>query len=174
MRERVPGARWTRPEGIHLTLKFLGEAPESRLDEITGVLRGASEGIAPFRLETCGAALFPARGAPRLVWVETRGDLGAARRLAAAIDAATSRIGFPAEAREFQAHLTLGRFKDPVRGEWNTMLEGVAKEAAGVFEVLEYVLFQSRLGPGGSVYTALQRFPLEGHAPGVPGLGGER
>jgi len=152
--------RWARPEGIHLTFKFLGETPDSRLGEITEVLRPAGEGIAPFRLEACGAAPFPDRGAPRLLWVETRGDLETARRLAASIDAATARIGFPAEALEFRPHLTLGRVKGPARGEWRGMLERVAGQAAGPLEVREYVLFQSRLGPAGALYTPLQRFPL--------------
>ena len=160
LRQAPLPVRWVRPEGIHLTLKFLGEAPQTRLGEITAALRAAGEGIAPFHLEACGAVPFPVRGTPRLVWVETRGDREAARRLAAAIDAATARIGFPAEAREYRAHLTLGRVKGPGRGEWRAMLERVAGQAAGPFDVREYVLFHSRPGPEGAVYTALQRFPL--------------
>ncbi|OLC56349.1 MAG: 2'-5' RNA ligase [Acidobacteria bacterium 13_1_40CM_4_69_4] len=154
--------RWVRPEDIHLTLKFLGDAPEARVGEITGALRPAGGGIVPFRLEACGAVPFPDRGAPRLVWVEVRGELEAARRLAAAIDAVTASVGFPPEAREFRAHLTLGRVKGPGRGDWRTMLDRVAGQATGSFDVHEYVLFQSRLGHGGAVHTPVQRFPLGG------------
>ena len=85
--------RWVPPEGIHLTLKFLGEVGEERLPEIRAALRGAGEEIAPFALEAAGASVFPARGAPRLIWVEVRGDLDAARGLAASIDAALARLG---------------------------------------------------------------------------------
>jgi len=161
--------RWVRPDGIHLTLKFLGEAPESRLPEIATVLGEPGRGIAPFSLTASGAAAFPDRGAPRLIWVEVQGDLAAARQLASAIDAATSRIGFAPEARELRPHLTLGRVKGAAHGDWRSILERVAGRAAGGFEVSEYVLFESRLGPHGASYTPIERYAL-GRAAG----GGER
>ena len=152
--------RWVRPDGIHLTLKFLGEASDSRLKEIRTVLGEAGRYVVPFSLEAAGATAFPDRGAPRLIWVEIRGDVAAARRLASDIDAATARIGFPSETREFRAHLTLGRVKGQERGDWRSILEPIAARATGGFEVTEYVLFSSRTGPGGSVYTPIERFAL--------------
>jgi RNA 2',3'-cyclic 3'-phosphodiesterase len=152
--------RWVRPEAIHLTLKFLGEVREERLAEILTALRGSGAAIAPFLLEAAGASVFPARGAPRLIWVEVRGNLPAARGLAAAIDSATARVGFPPEAREFRPHLTLGRVKGPGRGDWRSILERAALQATGEFQVSEHVLFESRLGPGGAVYTPIERFRL--------------
>lgn len=152
--------RWVRPEGIHLTLKFLGEVQEARLTDIRTALRGSGEEITSFTLEAAGASVFPARGAPRLIWVEVRGDLPAAGRLAASIDAAMSRLGFPRETREFRPHLTLGRVKGTGRGDWRSSLERAAPRAAGAFQVNEHTLFESRLGPGGAVYTAIETFPL--------------
>lgn len=164
VQEEMRGAplpvRWVRPEGIHLTLKFLGEVPGPRLAGIETALREAGRGIVPFRLEACGAVAYPERGAPRLIWVEVRGDLAAARCLAAAIDAATAGLGFAAETREFRAHLTMGRVKGPGRGDWRPALARAGGQASGEFEVKEYVLFQSRLDPGGAVYASLARFPL--------------
>ncbi len=157
--------RWVQPDGIHLTLKFLGEAGPKRLPEIVEALRGAERGIAPFSLEAAGAAAFPDRGAPRLVWVEVQGDLTAARRLASAIDAATARIGFARETREFRPHLTLGRVKGPERGDWRSILARAGAGAVGGFEVTEYVLFESRLGPAGAVHTPIERFALGGPGP---------
>jgi len=161
--------RWVRSDGIHLTLKFLGEAPESRLPEIATVLRGAAGGIAPFSLAAEGAAAFPVQGAPRLIWVEVHGDVAAARQLASAIDAATARIGFAPEAREFRPHLTLGRVKGAARGDWRSILERAAGRAAGGFEVSEYVLFESRLGPHGASYAPIERYALGGAAGGGEG-----
>lgn len=160
LRQASLPVRWVRPEGIHLTLKFLGEAAETRLGEIMETLEPAGRGVAPFRLEACGAVPFPDRGAPRLIWVEVRGDVDSLRRLAAAVDAATGRIGFPTERREFRAHLTLGRVRGPGRGGWRAMMERVSERLSGPFEVRDYVLFQSRLGPGGSAYVPLRRFRL--------------
>ncbi len=160
LRQSSLPVRWVRPEGIHLTLKFLGEVGETRLEEIVETLRPAGREIAPFRLEACGAAPFPERGAPRLVWVEVRGDGDSARRLAAAVDAATGRIGFATERRTFRPHLTLGRINGPASGDWRARMDRVSVQSTGSFEVREYVLFQSRLGPGGAAYTALRRFAL--------------
>ena len=96
--------------------------------------------------------------------MEIDGDLEAARRLAAAIDRAVAPLGFPPELREFKAHLTLGRVRGAARGEWRAALLKTGELARGEFEVREYVLFQSRLSPGGSVYTPMERFPLGARA----------
>ncbi len=156
--------RWVRPEGIHLTLKFLGETDEGRLAAIVSALAEAARGLAPFRLGARRAAPFPARGTPRLVWVELEGDLDGARRLSAAIDRAMAPLGFAPEEREFKAHLTLGRVRGAARGEWRAALLKTGEQARGDFDVREYVLFQSRLSPGGSVYTPMDRFPLGARA----------
>jgi len=154
--------RWVKVDGIHLTLKFLGEVAGSRLDEITTAVAGASRHVRPFRLETVRAVPFPARGTPRLIWVEMRGEVEQARSLASAIDAVTARIGFPPETREFRPHLTLGRVKGPGRQGWRDVLERAGRSGLGRFEVTECVLFESRLEPGGALYTAIERFRLVG------------
>ena len=158
--------RWVRPEGVHLTLKFLGEESEARLAAIREALVGAGRGSASFRLQACGAVAYPERGAPRLIWVEIRGEVESARRLAGAIDAAMAALGCAAETREFRPHLTLGRVQGTGRaqgagsGNWRTALLRAGAQASGEFEVKEYVLFQSRLDPGGAIHTPLERFPL--------------
>ena len=156
--------RWVRPEGIHLTLKFLGETDDGRLAMIAAVLGGAGVDLAPFRLIAGGAVPFPDRGTPRLIWTTIEGDLESARRLAAAIDREMASLGFPPEGREFKAHLTLGRVRGRSRGDWRATLQKIGEQARGEFDVREYVLFQSQLSPGGSVYTPLQRFPLGARA----------
>jgi len=159
--------RWVPPEGIHLTLKFLGETAQSRLGDVETALREAGRDLVPFSLQAAGAEPFPVRGAPRLIWVNVLGDLAAARRLASAIDEATSRIGFPSETREFRPHLTLGRVKGPGRGDWRSIVAEAGPRASGGFEVSDYVLFESRLGPGGALYTPLERFALGRAAAGA-------
>ena len=154
--------RWVRPDGIHLTLKFLGEVAGSKLEEVTTAVASAGGRLRPFRLETVRAVPFPARGTPRLIWVEVGGDIDQARSLAAAIDAATAPFGVPPETRDFNPHLTLGRVKGPGREGWRDVLERVGGSMLGGVEVTEYVLFESRLDPGGAVYNAIRRFPLGG------------
>lgn len=153
--------RWVKPEGIHLTLKFLGEVGSGRLDPIRDALAGALARVGAFTLSAEGVGTFPPRGLPRVIWVGLQGDLPAAERLQAAIDAALATCGFPPESRPFRPHLTLGRVTGGGHGNWAEFLarEGVAQ--AGRFAVGECVLFRSHLDPGGARYEPLARFALQ-------------
>jgi len=152
--------RWTRPEGIHLTLFFLGEAPAERLPVIESVVAGVAAAARGFRLLARGVATFPERGRPRVIVVGIAGDLDAAARLKEALDAALGPLGFRADGRPFHPHLTLGRTKDGPAGDWKTPLERERETEAGPFDVQGIALFESRLGPGGSQYRVVREFPL--------------
>ena len=95
-----------------------------------------------------------------MIWVEIGGEIEPLRTLAAAIDAATARLGVLPESREFRPHLTIGRVKGPGRGDWRSVLESAGGAGFGEIEVTEYVLYESRLEPAGAVYSSIQRFPL--------------
>ena len=158
----LPRVRWVRAEGIHLTLKFLGETKEALLGSIQEGLARCVREESPLRLLAGEAGLFPERGAPRLVWVPVGGDLDGARRLAVAIDREMVRLGFPAETRPFRPHLTLGRVKDRMTAGERSGLAKVAGRPGGAFPVDECILFESVLRPDGAVHTPLGRFPLLG------------
>lgn len=160
LRDIALPVRWVRPEGIHLTFKFLGQVQGGRLAEIERVLEGAGRGLASFRLQADGIGVFPERGNPRVLWVGVGGDLEAASRLRDAIERALGGIGFPPEDRDFRPHLTLGRVRGRAKGEWRPVLERAAREAAGGFEVQDYVLFESRHDRSGAVYLPLRRYRL--------------
>ncbi len=157
--------RWVRPEGIHLTFKFLGEVPEARREAIETALKSAAAvGPHPLALEAAGVGTFPGTGRPRVIWMGIRGSIEEASRVQRAIDGALEAIGYPSEERDFRPHLTLGRVKGPGRGDWKAFLAGFAETPAGTFEVRTIVLFESRLDPGGATYLPLAAFPL---APGA-------
>ncbi len=151
--------RWVRPEGIHLTFKFLGEVAPDRLGAIRETLETARHTVATFQLVTAGTGSFPDHGQPQVLWIGIGGDLESATRLQAAIESALVGIGFEPEDRPYRPHLTLGRVKGPPRGEWRSAA------AAGVpvpFEVGDFVLFESRHSAAGVTYFPLQRFVLDG------------
>ncbi|MBI4169004.1 MAG: RNA 2',3'-cyclic phosphodiesterase [Acidobacteria bacterium] len=152
--------RWVRPEGIHLTFKFLGEVDPGRLADIKGALLQAGEGISTFRLRAAGVGAFPGRGAPRVIWVGVEGEIEMAGRLQEALERSLQAIGFPREERPFRPHLTLGRVKGPARGDWRPALARASEEAPGAFEVSEFALFESRLDRHGLTHSVLARFPL--------------
>jgi RNA 2',3'-cyclic 3'-phosphodiesterase len=150
--------RWTRPEGLHLTLKFLGEIAPERVPEVATTLNAVSP-FDPFEVDVGGFGFFPSARRARVFWVglEAPDALG---ELAAGIEAALEGLGFAREDRPFRPHLTLARFDKPGA---QPALEAELKigDAArlGRFAVSEFSLFQSKLRPGGAEYTKLARFP---------------
>ena len=111
--ERLKGAaggvRWVRPEGIHLTLKFLGDVEETRIPEIVAAVQQASGGTAPFTLQTSEVGGFPRLERARVLWVGLEGDLETLAGLQMEVEGALGTLGFPPERRRFFPHLTLGR-----------------------------------------------------------------
>jgi 2'-5' RNA ligase len=162
-RLKVSGAEanWTRPEGIHLTLKFLDEVPEERISEITAALQQAVEGRGRFRLTVAGIGVFPHERNPRVVWIGVSGELDKLRRLQVRVEEQMVRLGFQQEDRRFTPHLTLGRIKHLLlRGSWMRALEGVKDITLPGFEVTAISLMKSELQPTGAVYTEIGRAEL--------------
>ncbi len=161
------GVRWVRPEGIHLTLKFLGNVPESRIPEIVSVVQEVVRKNAPavIRLGVKGVGTFPPRGTPRVVWAGLTGDLVALARLQQALEAALARLGFAPEKRPFVPHLTLGRVKSAKNKK--ALLQSVDRYReeefvpAQTIAIKELVLYQSTLHPEGAIYTPLKHFPFK-------------
>jgi 2'-5' RNA ligase len=153
LRPRLSGVRLLRPESIHLTLRFLGEASAEQVRELEGRLRAAAAACPRATAPVSGLGLFPERGAPRVLWLGVSLS-EPALALQRACEAAAVAAGFPPEERPFRPHLTLGRWKDRVR---RPDLPVVAFDALPVEEV---VLYESDLAPAGAVHTPLARFPL--------------
>ena len=156
-----PPARWVRVEGMHLTLKFLGEQPEEILD---GLDRGVGAALAPLasvRVSLGGGGFFPHDRRPRVAWVG--GEAAGLALWASAVDRAAAALGVPEETRPFSPHLTLARLERP----WGAQavehyLVQVGKWRFPEFEAREAVLFESDLGPAGARYTALRRWAAGG------------
>ena len=157
-REACPDARWTRPEGIHLTLKFLGEISSRQESQVKETL-SRMERFEKFTVRVQGFGFFPEAKRPRVFWAGLDAPHALAK-LAAQVENAMATVGFPPENRPFKPHLTLARFKIPrpvpkleaLLAEWDDAL-------VGTFEVSEFHLWESRLLPGGSEYHKLARFP---------------
>ncbi|HUI40684.1 MAG TPA: RNA 2',3'-cyclic phosphodiesterase [Terriglobia bacterium] len=150
--------RWTRPEGVHVTLKFLGEIPAERVAAVTAALE-ALRGFGRFEVEAKGFGFFPDARHPRVFWagLEAPSALG---ELAGRVEAALAIIGFAAEDRPFRPHLTLARFRTPrADPDLAAALESTGSISLGRFEVDEFFLFESKLRPGGAEYLKLAAFP---------------
>mgnify|MGYP001012690559 CR=1 FL=1 len=179
----APPARlgWTRPGSWHLTLKFLGDVPESGkggLEEVVGAL--AAIRFAPFALRGAGAGFFPDAGAPRTLWIGVDAGRKECADLAGLVEKALVPLGYAKERRPFSPHLTLARVRDgrsghakraPVdRGQaaavWRTLADDLAALDWPAFTVTGFTLFRSVLDRSGPVYSPLAEFPAS-DAPGA-------
>jgi 2'-5' RNA ligase len=163
LRDVARGARWVRAEGVHVTLKFIGEMPAERVAAIEAALRGARV-AAPVEASFRGAGFFPNERHPRVFWagVDASPNLS---ELAGDVDQRLSGLGIPAEEREFRAHLTLARFKS--EDGLPRLREEIKKLEPfdfGSMRATEFYLFQSQLGPGGAKHTKLASFSFGGGA----------
>jgi 2'-5' RNA ligase len=164
--QTVPGddVRWSRLDGVHLTLKFYGDVDTERLPDIQAGLARAAAEAAPMRLAVEGLGVFPSPQRPQVIWAGLAGDLSSLHALQAAVEAEATALGFKAEEREYAPHLTLGRVNGRMRPAQHRALIDFLAEARqlplGSIEADQLTLLRSQLRPGGSVYTVLFSAPL--------------
>ena len=152
-------ARWVRPEGMHVTLKFLGETEGTKLDSIKAALSPVHSDR-PVDLDFRGLGFFPNEFHPRVIWCGVKGSSNLVT-LAASVDAALQPLGFSPESREYSPHLTLARF-DSHKG-LDTLVRAANNLSSydfGSARQSEFHLYQSVLKRGGAEYTRLATFPL--------------
>jgi len=157
-RAASPDARWTRPEGTHLTLKFLGEISDQQVSQVTVAL-SALPSFPPFAVEVKGFGFFPDARRPSVFWagVAAPQDLV---ELARRVEDAMEKLGFARERRAFNPHLTLARFKIPrSQPSLRALVEQQADTSLGRFEASEFFLFESKLSPHGAEYRRVACFP---------------
>jgi 2'-5' RNA ligase len=156
--------RWVRPEGVHLTLKFLGDTAVEKVEQVKEALAHAAAGVEPFTFTVGGVGCFPSTRRPRVVWVGLQEQTGALDRLHDAVEAHVAPLGFPTERRPFRPHLTLGRVQRRAsKSEVREIGEVVAASEIGRLDemavtVVSYI--KSDLRPSGAVYTILSEARL--------------
>lgn len=164
-RQAPPGSvKWVAADGIHLTLKFLGDTPVSRVPEIEEAIKRACAGFAPFEFSVEGRGCFPNFRRPRVIWVAVRDKGQRLTALRDAIEREVAPLGWPTEEREFSPHLTLGRIArsatPAVQSAVGQVVEGTVVEQIGRQRVTGVSLIRSDLQPTGAVYTILRHIPL--------------
>lgn len=154
--------RWAEPESLHITLKFLGETPEARVDEIAAASARAASGCDPFDVVMAGVGAFPSLHRPGVFWI---GIEKSARllHLRQRIEAELSELGFEREAKPFSPHLTIGRVRKQqrvARTDWDRIAGGLVYN--GVVRVESVDLMRSRPGAHGARYETISKSVLNG------------
>lgn len=151
---------WVRPENIHITMRFLGDVEEGRIDDIHHAMSNAICGVKPFSILLGGVGAFPSLAHPRALWVGVDGVelLGT---IYDRLEGELEGIGFAKERRPFYPHVTIGRVRRLAVKE--SMAERIKR--LGVVEpvsvpVESLLLFKSDLQPSGAVHTVLREARL--------------
>jgi 2'-5' RNA ligase len=167
----APDAHWVRPESLHVTLKFIGEQSEDKLEKIRRALESIVANKVEMNIRDYG--FFPSPRRPRLFWIgiESGAELAS---LATTIDEKLADLAIPKEEHIFSPHLTLARGAgssgsprkqrgDGTRRSFQHLQEklvALPKPEFGTMTAHEFFLYQSQLSPGGSQYTKLAAFAL--------------
>jgi 2'-5' RNA ligase len=166
LKKRTPPGtvRWVNPDGIHLTLKFLGDVSVTKRDSVEKALAKAVDGHAPFTLSTSKLGCFPDFIRPRVAWIGLQNQVEALIALRDAVERLIAPLGYPTEDRPFSPHLTLGRMQSEARRDdlrkVGELIANTPMPDAQRWPVNGVSLIRSELKPTGAVYTTLVHAPL--------------
>jgi len=153
----IPGARWVPPENYHLTLRFIGEAPRHRAEDIDSAL-AALRGKG-FSLTMAGLGTFSKSGRSTALWVGVERN-PRLEHLQNKIETALQRCGLEPERRRFQPHVTLARLDNVPEAKLVSFVQAHNLFRADPIPVEHFTLFSSQLGNEASVYTAEVEYGL--------------
>lgn len=162
----LPGVRWVPPENYHITLRFIGELPRFRAEEVDHAL--ATLRAPGFTLTLGGVGTFEKAGRVASLWVGVDRN-PALDHLQAKVETALQRAGVERERRRYVPHVTLARLDGaPLHkvAEWVQSHNLFRSEKV---PVEHFTLFSSRLGKEQAVYEPEVEYPLGAPRPAAPG-----
>lgn len=147
-------------ENIHFTLRFFGDTPLSKIDEIESCLNQIE--IEPFEIMIHGVGAFPNNRRPRVIWIGVTQNADRICNLKAEIDSHLEELGYQSERKKFTPHATIARvryIKDAEKLINN--LDGLVNESIGSMIISKFNLKKSTLTPSGPIYETLWHIPRE-------------
>lgn len=153
---QISQARWVKEENLHLTLKFLGQVKNKKIDSINLSLKNLTRTFPVFTLQTGNLGAFPSLKRARVLWIDIKEGEEAVQKLVQSIENEFLKLGFEKEKRRFEPHITLARLKKP-----ESILRLPSVDWSYSLKVTRIILFESLLKPTGPVYTPLNVFPLK-------------
>ncbi|HVS53579.1 MAG TPA: RNA 2',3'-cyclic phosphodiesterase [Opitutaceae bacterium] len=156
----LPGIAWTKPEQLHLTLRFLGDVPIVQLEAVAARL--AAIRVEPFVLPLEGLGTFPPNAPPRVLWIGVGSGHPRLFQLRQRLDDALLAAGLPLDVRTFHPHVTLARCTEAAAPAIAGWLRAQRDFVAPPFRVESFALYASELRAGGALHTLRRSFPLAG------------
>ncbi len=156
--------KWVNPDGIHLTLKFLGNIPVSDTDRITQAMTDTARRITPFYLKTEMLGAFPNLKRVQVIWVGLGGETDKLKQLQQLIETNLTQLGFAVEQRHFKPHLTLarlGRYISPAECQrLGELIASTRFDMGEQMKVGSINLIRSQLTREGAVYSRISSAEL--------------
>jgi 2'-5' RNA ligase len=164
IRPVLEGARWVKPQNLHLTIKFIGNFDVDSLEKLKGEISAVTDRCPKFMASLRGCGAFPSRKKARVLWIGMSDGRDEMDIIARKIDKRLERLGIDREERPFRGHLTIARLKKPMdcSNELDRLMDMLSSHSELAFPVEEIVLFQSKLSRHGPDYTPLHCFCLGG------------
>lgn len=163
IKQREARVRWTAPENLHVTLKYIGEVDRSLIRHLHKAVETATAKHKPFLFMCAGLGAFPGGDCPRILHVPVTENAEKIEALASDIEEALAEIGFAEAAQPFHPWVTLGRVKTrSERIDLRDVMEALQGLKLGATEVRDVVLYESLLTPKGAQYRVLSRVHLAG------------
>jgi len=159
-------AKWTDPNGMHLTLAFLGNIADIQVQPITAAIAAVCQSLPAFQLRLSGSGAFPGLRRPDVIWIGLKDNNEQLASLHRELWQNLKLLGFAPENRPFHAHLTLARIREsatvPQRAILIETLAKITRNIDSAFTADEVGLMQSKLGPAGPHYSRLADCKLTG------------
>ena len=154
----LEGLRWAKPEEIHLTLKFLGETDEHKIDQIKKAMDNAAARISHFQSQFGGCGVFPSAQKARVIWIGIKEGSASIRHLAEMMENNLSGLGFEPEKRDYNPHLTMARLRYPLSDDLiRRFLDQENSFETSTTNLNKVVLFNSNLTRHGAVHTPIYK-----------------
>jgi 2'-5' RNA ligase len=162
LRAVVPeaSASWSKPENVHLTLKFFGNVATRNIPTISVAASRVVKEFSPFQIKIGGTGVFPKATRPQVLWIGVEDSSGRLSELQRRLEEEFATAGFDKEDRAYKPHLTIARIRRPDGARRLAESHLQTKFALLNIRVNEFVVFRSQLSPKGSIYTAISKHEL--------------
>jgi len=154
-----PGLKWTAASNLHLTLRFIGFAPQPLIEQIRQSLRHVK--CDSFHLTVTGLGLFR-RESGGILWAGVNKDAALLQLKQRVDEALRSSAGLHLKEESYSPHLTLSRLKNSIPQALKAQIQESAAERFGDFSVTCFTIFRSFLRPAGAIHEAVEKYPLSG------------
>jgi 2'-5' RNA ligase len=164
LKELVPDAKpsWSRDANLHLTLKFLGEIPQTSVSTFSEAASRAVAGLTPFTIRLEQTGVFPKHGSPRVLWIGINDVNGKLAELHAHLENEAAQAGFEKDSRPFQPHLTVARLRQSQHARLLADAHKRTEFEPAEIAVSELLVIRSELSSEGSKYTVISQHELFG------------